>query len=130
MNIQAIKKNCLATMQFRLFNAFASQWLGDGGSFWAVDGLRLSEGCIPALFDLTEKQIANSTIAENDVALPIWSREGFDGERELDAIGWIWHDKDLYLALGDTGRGGSGALLMIPQRAMKPLKKKACLNCC
>lgn len=121
MKLQAIKKNCLNKLRFEIINTpSGAQWIGDGGSFWAVDGMRLNEEMIPALFDLTEKQICNCVIREIEVQALMWAnREGYRGERKLDPLGMIWCEKDLYLALSLENEG----LIMIPERALKPLRK-------
>lgn len=123
MNLQAVKKLCLAAARFEIIDApNGNQWLGDGWSMYAVDGYRVTETAVPALFDLTAKQIANSTIREGESTAPIFAaREGFPGERPLKEIGMIYSEGDLFLALADAE--GTGAMLLISAAALKPLKK-------
>ena len=57
MKIQAIRKACLARGVFYVFNRpGGQQFLSNGVAAWPVDGIRVTEGMIPALFDLNEKQ--------------------------------------------------------------------------
>ena len=56
MKIQAIKRLCMDRGAFYLFNCKnGQQFLCNGAAAWPVEGIRITEGMIPALFDISEK---------------------------------------------------------------------------
>jgi len=58
MQMQKIKRLCLAREQFQIVNSGGMQWLGDGAALYAVPGeININSDVLSAMFDLTEKQV-------------------------------------------------------------------------
>lgn len=58
MQMQKIKRLCLDSGCFAIVNADGRQWLGDGAALFEVPGaLKISAGMLPALYELTDKQV-------------------------------------------------------------------------
>ena len=62
MQMQKIKKLCLSRRQFQVINGEGGQWLGDGAALFAVpDELHIIPSALPAMYDLTGKQVDDCT---------------------------------------------------------------------
>lgn len=70
MQMQKIKRLCLAYGRFQIVNG-GIQWLGHDAALYAVPGgVHINAGMLPAMFDLTEKQVretAWNTKSEEEV---------------------------------------------------------------
>ncbi len=122
MKIAAIKRNCAARTTARIYNVIGGrgQWISNGQSAFRVDGLRVDEDAVAALFDLSGNKRVNWFMGETIVTDPRFVREGFDGEEETDACGaQVWCD-ETYIAL-PTSRG----LLFIPFEPVRHIKDTA-----
>lgn len=59
MNIQAIKRNCVARGTARIIETvYRTQWISDGNSGWPVYGIKLTAEGLMELFNLSNKQRA------------------------------------------------------------------------
>lgn len=69
MKIPAIKSACMARKTFVICTTEnGAQWVGNGPAMWPVDGIILTEKNLPAVFDLTEKQMGKLYIRILDSA--------------------------------------------------------------
>lgn len=118
MNIQAIKRACLARMTAVLLTApDGKQWITSGQSVYPVEGLRLDLDGLEALFDLTEKKRANLYMREgtsDDARLDATDREGDEPAKEAGKLVYL---DELFIAL-ETGRG----IVYIPEGPIKHVK--------
>lgn len=121
MKLAAIKKLCTARKIFYILNGpDGRQWLSDTRNAYPVEGVRITEDSIPALFDLAQKQADKMSIREISILDERFSVEPVDGERELEDWGAVWYAGDLYRAMGSAA-----GLLMVPIAALKPAENKA-----
>ena len=120
MKIQAIRKACMARGVFYVFDcADGRQFLSNGVAAWPVDGITVTEGMIPALFDLNEKQQQKLSIHEMEMTDERFTLEPVGGETPLEDLGLVWSAGNLYRALkNDSG------LLLIDTAQTKPGENK------
>lgn len=121
MNLNAIKRNCMARMTANIINALgAGQWLSNGQSAWRVDRVRLDIDVVVELFNMTGKKRAGMYMTEQVVSDPRFSITPVEGEEETDEIGAILWCDEIYLAL-KSARG----TLFIPYVAVKHIKAES-----
>lgn len=128
MKWNKIKKLCMDRHVIDIINTpTGAQWIADGANAWAVDGLRLSEDSVPAVLDLTDKDLTKVGIREINSDDPRFAaRDYYGGEEELEIVGYIWEGGDLYMALI-----GAGGLMLIPDAALKPMRlNEDYVRCC
>ena len=121
MKLQAIKQRCKDRDTILILNAGdGRQWISNGSASWPVEGIRIHEGALAALFDLTPKQVKEMRIEELD-----WSDERFtvepqnDYELPLEEIGHVLAMGDIWVALkNDKG------VLFIRADELKPIDGK------
>lgn len=66
MNIQAIKRNCVASGTARVIETvYRTQWISDGNSAWPVYGIKLTAEGLMELFNLSNKQRAETGFYES-----------------------------------------------------------------
>lgn len=121
MKIQAIKKACMDREVFYLFNSRSGrQLLSNGVAAWPVEGITLTADMIPALFDLSEKQVQKLTIHETAVpSEEHYVLEPMAGEEELKDLGLIWDAGTFYRALQSEN-----GVLFIEAEQTKPGENK------
>lgn len=120
MKIQAIRKACLARGVFYVFNRpGGQQFLSNGVAAWPVDGIRVTEGMIPALFDLNEKQQQKLSIHEMETVDERFTIEPMPGETILEDMGLVWSAGTLLRALKNEN-----GLLLIDTAQTRPGENK------
>ena len=120
MKIQAIRKACLARGVFYVFNRpGGQQFLSNGVAAWPVDGIWITEGMIPALFDLNEKQQQKLSIHEMETVDERFTIEPMPGETPLMDMGLVWSAGTLLRALKNEN-----GLLLIDTAQTKPGENK------
>lgn len=120
MNIQAIKRNCLARrVALLLTNPSGAQLVFNGQTAYPVEGLRLDAEGLEALFNLSVKQRDNMLIAEkpNDDGR-FSTLRGSMGEEEVREIGRIVYYDSIYIALA-SWKG----MLYIPLDPIRHIKE-------
>lgn len=124
MKLSAIKRCCLAKGRFDIRNAEnGEQWIGDGCSFWPVEGVKISEESVPALFDLTAKKATECWIGEADVDDWRFARVVRpEAEAALKDLGAYWYGDTTYRAL--KALNDDFGLLFIPESALDPARGK------
>lgn len=122
MNLNAIKRNCKARRTARVFNAtHGGQWISDGQSAFLVDGLRVDEEAVAALFNLTQKQRTNMYMGESTTSDPRFTFTPLEGEEHTDEAGaMVWDDNEVYVAI-PSSRG----TLWIPHAAIRHIKPES-----
>lgn len=120
MNINVIKRNCAARKTAVIYNAvgYRGQWISDGRNAFRVDGLKLDEDALAALFDLSNKQRQAWNLGERIVHDPRFSAVPVEGEEETDAVGAQVYCDDVFLAL-PSRRG----MLYIPFEPVRHIKE-------
>lgn len=120
MNLQAIKRNCLARGEATLLNIIGGgQWISDGVAAWPVyHGLRLDEDGLRALFNLSSKQLENMYIGTSTYAEPRFRRSIVDGEENTKVAAEVRLYGEIMLAL-PSSRG----TLYIPLEAVRHIKE-------
>lgn len=119
MNIQAIRKACVAQMLAMLLTApNGSQWITNGQSVYHVEGLRLDLDGLDALFDLPEKkrlQMAMREGTSDDARLYQMDREG---DEPAKPVGKLVYMDELVIAL-ETSQG----IVYIPESPIHHVKE-------
>lgn len=120
MKIQAIKRLCMDRDTFYLYNCKnGQQFLCNGAAAWPVEGIRITEGMIPALFDISEKQQTKVNIHEREYTDERFCVEPWPGEKPLEDMGTVWDSGKFYKALK-----GENGLLFIDLAQTKPGENK------
>lgn len=121
MKIQAIKKACMDTEVFYIFNCQnGRQYISNGAAAWPVEGIQITPDIIPVIFDIDEKKRQKITIHEMDAPdEERFTLEPMQGEEELEDLGLVWHSGTFFRAL----RGEDG-LLFINTALTKPGENK------
>lgn len=100
MKLQAIKKACLAFQEFTVINdANGRQWMSNGAAMWPIDGIRIDANSVPALFDLSKKQLDECKIREQNITNSMKTVEPVDGEEMLIDLGKVWENGVFFRAL-------------------------------
>ena len=121
MKIAAIKRSCATRRTARILNVIGGrgQWISNGQSAFCVDGLRVDEDAVAALFDLSGNVRMTWNMGETIVTDPRFVRESFEGEEETDACGMqVWCD-EAFVAL-PSSRG----LLYMPFEPVSHIREK------
>ncbi len=118
MNLAAIKRNCMNRRTAIIINAPGGQWICNGPSAWLVEGLRVNEEAVAALFNLTAKQRDDMLIDEKTIDDPRWTPYGVDGEKDARDVGMLVFHGDAFMAI-DCAEG----VLWIPYDAIKHIKE-------
>lgn len=104
MNLNAIKRNCMALGNAILMNAPGGQWISNGRAAWPVEAVELDEEAVACLFNLSEKQRNKMHIREmrqGDMRFTDWP---MDGEEELEALGILeWCGEDWWALRSSRG---------------------------
>ena len=118
MKVGKIKKLCLAKGRFDIVNTpFGEQWIGNGFSYWPVEGVKLTEEGVGPLFDLTLKQMDSVLITERtteDDRFRQW--ETPPGETLCEKLGEMCGEDETFIAL-ETRAG----VCFIPESALWPM---------
>ena len=124
MKLSAIKRCCLEKERFDIRNAEnGEQWIGDGCSFWPVEGVKIEEAGVAELFDLTPKKAAECWIGETDVDDWRFARVVRpEAETALKDLGAYWYGETTYRAL--KALNDDFGLLFIPESALDPARGK------
>jgi len=123
MKLQAIKTLCVDCGNFVIINTMEGrQWIGNGFAFYPIEGINLTKEGIPALFDLTTRQVTEMRLKSVESDDPAFSFEPMEYRmeselREEDVF--AWNGGALYRILYDA----SGAIL-INETYMKPARNK------
>ena len=118
MNINAIKRNCMAARMAVILDSLrGSQWIANGTTAYLVEGLRLDVEAIVKLFDLTDKQRGKMAMTEKPTSDPRFCETPFDGEEETQEAGAMVFRDEIYIGL--PSRDG---LLYIPYEAIRHIK--------
>ena len=120
MNINAIKRNCAARKTAVIYNAIGhrGQWISDGRNAFRVDGLKLDEDALAALFDLSDKKRLAWIMGERPVTDPRFGAVPVEGEEDTDVVGAQVFCDEVFLAL-PSRRG----LLYIPFEPVRHIKE-------
>lgn len=119
MNIQAIKRNCVARRRAVILDTIRDeQWITNGVTAYKVDGLRVNEEAVEALFDLSEKQLRNIIIAERPTADLRFTASTMPGEESTDEAGRMEYMGETFIAL-NSSRG----MLYVPVEEIKHIKE-------
>lgn len=120
MNINAIKRNCAKREKAVIYNAIGhrGQWISDGRNAFRVDGLKLDEDALAALFDLSDKKRRAWNMGERIETDPRFSAVLVEGEEDTDAVGAQVYCDEVFLAL-PSRRG----LLYIPFDSVRHIKE-------
>ncbi len=123
MKLQAIKRVCKDAETFCVIDSKqGGQWVGDGAAFYPVEGIRLSEDNIQAVFDLSEKQVREYAIRSMANDDDVYGLEPVTGE-EIPACmepgQYILHSEAVYRVLLVDGR-----VALINESYMRPARTK------
>lgn len=121
MKLNAIKKACNDQGAFYVFNCQdGRQWLSNGRGAWPVEGIKITESAIPAIFDLSEKKQNSVSIRAMDYSDKRFTLEPqSDYEIPLEDLGNVWYQGTLYRALkNDAG------MIFIDTTNLKPAESK------
>lgn len=118
MNINAIRRNCMKRRTAIIMDATYSQWICNGTAAWLVEGLRMDEEAVAALFNLTHKQRDDMYIRQKPMKDPRWSTDWVDGEEAAKEAGMLVYHGDVFVAI----RSSEG-VLWIPYDAVKHIKE-------
>ena len=120
MNINAIKRNCAKRETAVIYNAIGhrGQWISDGRNAFRVDGLKLDEDGLAALFDLSDKKRRAWNMGERIATDPRFGAVPVEGEEDTDAVGAQVYCDEVFLAL-PSRRG----LLYIPFEPVRHIKE-------
>lgn len=99
MNINAIRRNCMKRRTAIIMDAPYSQWICNGTAAWLVEGLRVDEEAVAALFNLTHKQRDDMYIRQNPMKDPRWSTDWVDGEETAKEAGMLLYHGDVFVAI-------------------------------
>lgn len=121
MKLSAIKKLCMESGSFYIMDApDGRQWFSNGFAAWPIDGVRVTENSVPALFDLTEDQVGKLFIREMTMPDERFQIEPMNEDMELKDSGMaVWSAGDLYRVLESVG-----GLLFLPVSCIKPAEYK------
>lgn len=119
VNIQAIKRNCVARRIVKIYDApSGEQWVTNGQTAWLIEGLRLDEDALEALFNLPEKKRADMCVVEaksDDIRL--YSEE-LSTDEQAREVGRIVYLDEIYIALTS-----SGGMLYVPIDPIKHIRE-------
>ena len=119
MNLNAIKRNCVARGVATLYDAIGGgQWISDGVAAWPVECLRLDVDGLEAIFNLTAKQLADTYICERVTSDLRFRRAPMEDEETSREIGAVMLRGELVLAL-TSSRG----MLYIPFNEVRHVKE-------
>lgn len=116
MRLQEIKKACNAQGQYAIFNCpDGQQWICNGAAAWPVEGITITAGSVPAIFDLSPKQQAEMSIREGEVSDERFSVTPMEGEEALRELGDVLFHGVIYRALESAA-----GLILINREWIKP----------
>lgn len=119
MNITAIKRHCVARRRAVILDTIrGEQWITNGVTAWVVEGLRLNEEAVEALFDLSEKQRRNMIIVQKPTADLRYTAQNTPGEESTDEAGRMEYMGETFIALPS-----SPGMLFIPETEIKHIKE-------
>lgn len=118
MNLNAIKKACVARRRAMIMNApDGGQWISSGQCCYPVEGMRMSLEALEALFNLSEKQRENMAFLCGPADDPRLCATEADGEEWAREAGKLVFMDAVFIALA-TPRG----VMYIPNDPIKHIR--------
>ena len=119
MNLQAIKRNCVARRIAKILDTpSGEQWVTNGQSAWLIEGLRLDVDAMEALFNLTEKKRADMIMGETENDDGRFYSGALPGDEQAIEVGRIVYLDEIYIALTS-----SGGMLYVPIEPIKHIRE-------
>ena len=120
MNLNAIKRNCVARRVAKILDApCGEQWVTNGQSAWLVEGLRLDADALEALFDLPEKKRADMVTGEMKTEDERFYSGALSDDETAREVGRIVYLDEIYIAL--TSSGGT---LYVPIEPIRHIREE------
>lgn len=121
MRLNEIKKACNAQGEYTIFNCpDGQQWLCNGAAAWPVEGITITAGIVPAIFDLSPKQQAEMSIREGETTDERFRISPMEGEETLKELGDVLFHGTIYRALESAA-----GLILINRDWIKPAARAA-----
>lgn len=118
MNIQAIKRNCVARGTARVIETvYGDQWISDGNNAWPVQGLWLTAEGLEALFNLNRKQTAEMGFYEGTITDERFTRDNMPLEEHTKEAAVVMLCGELVVALPSHE-----GMLFIPHEPIRHIK--------
>ena len=120
MNLQAIKRACNEAGGYTLItDQDGQQWIGNGAAFWPVEGITLTEGAIPVVFDFSKRQREETMVRAAEYTDPRMTIEPMADEWAMEEMADVLDHGRVFKILR-----GPGGLVMIDSAWIKPAQKK------